>query len=487
MKSSFNVLSDNEIESICGAVRRILNKKGLRFVAPEVLAVFRKNGFRITEKNVVHITPDELQAALRPAPRKFIRKGAHAGRDVVIGDRETKFAVGSLPIWVIETEPTVSRRPATWDDLMRFTLLSESLDGYSIGNAVVQPREIPNEVMHVLWNRNNAVRMTKPACCWYGDSLERSEEGLEVLRLAAGGLDEVRGLKRWAITVCPDRALEWGASAIGGMVMADAEVPVDILPMPFLGSMYPVTLAGALVQSAVEVLGIVVLTQLVRPGCPVLYAASYGGIMDMKMAAHSFGAPESALFAAASTQIGHAFGLPVNMMQGTSDSKLPDAQAAYEKTMAYLMCALAGADCVTQSGALLDFALSASYESLVIEDEIVRFVKHISRGTLVSKETLAEEEIMNLPFGGHYLESEHTFAHFRDELAPALISDRQSWDKWYSAGAKDAVKRAAERKDAILSGTKPCLGVSEDARRDVDEFVRQICRKYGFIADHCLY
>lgn len=50
MKPSFNVLSDKELESICGVVRRILNKKGLRFVAPEVWAVFRKNGFRIIDE-----------------------------------------------------------------------------------------------------------------------------------------------------------------------------------------------------------------------------------------------------------------------------------------------------------------------------------------------------------------------------------------------------------------------------------------------------
>lgn len=456
-------------------------------MAPEVLAVFRKNGFLITDENVVHITPDELQAALRTAPRKFIRKGAHAGRDVVIGDRESKFAVGSLPIWVIETEPVISRRPATWDDLISFTLLSESLDGYSIGNAVVQPREIPNEVMHVLWNRNSTVRMTKPACCWYGDSLERAEEGLEVLRLAAGGLENLRNLKRWAITVCPDRALEWGASVIGGMVMADAEVPVDILPMPFLGSMYPVTLAGALVQSAVEVLGIVVLTQLVRPGCPVLYAASYGGIMDMKTASHSFGAPESALFAAASTQLGHAFGLPVNMMQGTTDSKLPDAQAAYEKTMTYLMCALAGADCVTQAGALLDFALSASYESLVIEDEIVRFVKRISRGARISVDTIAEEEIMSLPFGGHYLETEHTLLHFRKELEPALVSDRWTWERWRNDGCKDTAKRASELAENILEKAVLCQGIPAQQKDAVDAFVGDICRKRGVNPDPILW
>jgi len=216
--------------------------------------------------------------------------------------------------------------------------------------------------MHVLWNRNNAVRMTKPACCWYGTIFATAREGLEILQLASGGLQELLESKRWAITVCPDSALQWGKSAIGAMVMAHAEIPIDVLPTPFLGYMYPVTLAGALVQSTVEAMSVVVLSQLIRPGCPVLFAPSYGGIMDMSTGSHSFGAPESALFAAAASQIGRSFGLPTNIMQGTTDSKIPDQQAAVEKILSYLLPTLTGADCITQAGALLDFALSASYE-----------------------------------------------------------------------------------------------------------------------------
>ena len=334
MQAELGLFAHGEVEEICAAARRILHRKGLRFAVPEVLAVFQRHGFQVSDGDVVHISPQELEEALRTVPRSFVRHGAAAAQDVFIGDGRTKYAIGSLPIWIVEPSSGTGRRPAAYRDFRDFTLLSEALDAYAIGNPVVQPQELPVEVMPVLWNRNNAVRMTKPACCWYATSFPVAEEGLEVLKLAAGGPEALRGLNRWAITICPDSALQWGKSAIGALVMAEAGVPIDILPMPFLGSMYPVTIPGALVQSAAEVLGIVVLSQLVRPGCPVLYSASYGGIMDMASGFHSFGAPESALFGAASAKVGRAFGLPVNMMQGTTDSKCPDAQAAFEKTLA---------------------------------------------------------------------------------------------------------------------------------------------------------
>lgn len=487
MVPHLTIFNDGEIELICNSARKILEKKGIRFVVPEVLSVFRNHGFQITEENVVHISSEELDTALKTVPRSFVRKGAYPSRDVVIGDGISKFGIGSLPIWIIEKEPVICRRAATLDDFKKFTILSEVLDGYVIGNPVVQPQDVPVEVMHLLWNRNNAVRMTKPVCCWYGTSFKTSEEGLEVLRLAAGGLGELRKSKRWAITICPDSALQWGKSAIGAMVMASADIPIDVLPMPFLGSMYPVTMGGALVQSAVEVMGIVVLSQLVHPGCPVLYAASYGGIMDMASGSHSFGAPESALFAAASSAIGRAFGLPTNMMQGTSDSKLPDQQAAFEKTLTYLLCALAGADCITMAGALLDFALSASYEQLIIEDEMVKWVQRIVRGSRIDKSTIAEDEIMKLPFGGHYLDSEHTLKYFREELYFSKLVDRRSWERWYNDGAKDIVKRARERLNDILKKEKQVQGIPEDRISAVDSFVEEICRKQGVDPEPLLY
>jgi len=486
MKPVLDLFTDVELESICNAIRRVLAKKGVRFVIPEVLDVFRRSGFQ-NKDDVVYINSDQLDHALKTVPKQFLRRGGNPSNDVMIGDGPPKFAVGSLPIWIIETTPEIKRRPATLNDMRRMTALSEALDSFEIGNAVVQPQEVPVEVMHVLWNRNSSVRMNKPACCWYGTSLEAAKESLEVLRLAAGGIDELRELKRWAITICPDSALQWGYSSIGAMVMAEADVPVEVVPMPFLGSTHPVTLAGALVQSAAEVLAIVVLTQLVRPGCPINYSASYGGVMDMSTGSHSLGAPESALFAAASTAVGKAFGLTTNMMHGTTDSKLPDAQAAMERVLALVMPALAEADCITMAGSLLDFALSASYEQLVIDDEIVGYVKRIAEGSVIDKGTLAEEEIMDLPFGGHFMESSHTLEHFRSELYFPRLVDRRQWEAWYADGAQDMVARARKKAEEIIANSEPVQGLPPDRQHAVDEFVTQVCVKHQVDPEPLLY
>ena len=66
MKPILNLLSDSELESICNAARRILARKGLRFVIPGVLGVFRRSGFDVKD-DVVYIHPDQLDQALSGA------------------------------------------------------------------------------------------------------------------------------------------------------------------------------------------------------------------------------------------------------------------------------------------------------------------------------------------------------------------------------------------------------------------------------------
>ena len=151
------------------------------------------------------------------------------------------------------------------------------------------------------------------------------------------------------------------------------------------------------------------------------------------------------------------------------------------------MCALAGADCVTMAGALLDFALSASAELLMIEEEIIGNVQRIVARECVDKESLALEQIMALPFGGHYLESPHTLAHFRQALYLPRLADRRSWEVWETDGAADAAQRARARAQGILQGARPSLGVTPERARAVDAFAAELCRRCGVDPESVLY
>jgi trimethylamine--corrinoid protein Co-methyltransferase len=130
----------------------------------------------------------------------------------------------------------------------------------------------------------------------------------------------------------------------------------------------PVTIAGTLVVNNAEVLGNIVISEFASSGAPVLYAGCPGSI-DFKTGAFVI-APEGDLINAALTQLAHYYDLPCEVCGGSSYSKVPDVQAAYERTIGLLTTILTGPDIIPGLGGL-ESANTMSPEMLVIDNEIV--------------------------------------------------------------------------------------------------------------------
>lgn len=472
---NYKILTEEELKTIHKSTLYIMENVGVKFTESEALSIFSDAGFAVDAEGIVKFKPQQVEEYTKKAPSKFTRKGIDPKYDIDMGGGKLYMGGGSLPIHVIDPE-TYERKDPTMKDMLQFTRLVDRLDNFSIGNGVVQPSEIPTEVMHAVWNRNAAFNTSKPSCCWYALNKQTAEDTINILSAASGGIDNLKAAKTWTITICPDSALIWGHSIWGVIEMAKVEIPMEILPMPFCGSIYPVTLAGTLVQANVETLAVVVLAQIINAGCPVIYAPSYGGIMDMSIGSHCFGTPESALYGAAAAQLGKWYNLPTNIMMGTTDSKAPDAQASYEKMMTFLLPALAGTDCMSLSGGMLDFALSASYEQMIIDNEMAGQVLRVRQGFDVDEETLALSVIEQVAHGGTFLTADHTLKHFKNELYFTKFADRTPYEAWASAGRKDMLQRAKEKAAEILAETTTA-GIDQSRREDVTEVVKQIFKR----------
>ena len=469
---NYQLLTEEELKKIHEATLDILENVGVKFVEKVALDIFSDAGFAVDSEGIVKFKPEQVEEYIKKAPNRFTRKGIDPKYDIDMGGGKLYMGGGSLPIHVIDPE-TYERSDPTIKDMVQFTRLVDRLDNFALGNGVVQPPEIPPSVMHAVWNRNAAFNTSKPSCCWYALNKQTAQDTINILSAASGGKENLKANKTWAITICPDSALVWGHSIWGVVEMAEMEIPMEILPMPFCGSIYPVTLPGTLVQANAETLPVIILAQIINPGCPVIYAPSYGGIMDMRVGSHCFGTPESALYGAAAAQLGKWYNLPTNIMMGTTDSKAPDAQAAYEKMMTFLLPALAGTDCMSLSGGMLDFALGASYEQMVIDNEMAGQVLRVRQGFEVNEETLAVDVIKQVGHGGTFLQTEHTLKHFRKELYFTDFADRNPYETWAAEGRQDMLHKAKDRAAKILEEIREA-GISQDRRDQVTEVVKEI-------------
>src|SRR3990170_5961034 len=138
--------------------------------------------------------------------------------------------------------------------------------------------------------------------------------------------------------------------------------------------------------------------------------------------------------------MGRYYNIPSRGGGALTDSLISDTQAGYEKMITTLMPALGGVNYISGMG-LNETENCQSIAQLVIDDEIVAMVKRIMSGVKVDKENIAADLIISKGPGASFLETEHTFNHFRDHFNPD-ISNRSVYDRWKENGAKSTRERA---------------------------------------------
>ncbi|RVC05559.1 trimethylamine methyltransferase family protein, partial [Mesorhizobium sp. M7A.F.Ca.CA.002.15.2.1] len=270
----------------------------------------------------------------------------------------------------------------------------------------------------------------------------RALDGIEMMAISRGlTLDQMRddpGITTIISVNSPRRFDEMMAEGL--MTMAEFGQSVAVTPFTLMGAMSPVTLAGALAQQNAEALFGVVLTQLVRPGAPVMYGAFTSNV-DMKSGAPAFGTPENTKANIASGQLARRYGLPYRTTPGSA-SNAADAQGAYETLMALWGAVLGHGNLVYHAAGWQEGGLTASFEKLIIDVEMIQHMMEFLRPIEVNEAELAVEALGAVPTGGHFFGEPHTLERYATAFYQPMLSNWQNYEAWQEAGGLDATARA---------------------------------------------
>ena len=229
----------------------------------------------------------------------------------------------------------------------------------------------------------------------------------------------------------------------------------DIAIAPQAGATSPATLAGTLVQVTAEGLACLAIVNFINPGCPMSFAL-WPFISDLRTGSFSGGSGEEALIIAAAAQIGKFYNLPTTVPSCMTDSKIPDAQAGYEKGISAVLAGLAGGNRILESAGMLGSLMGCSFEALVIDNDMLGMVQRVIRGIEFTEETLSVEVIKEVALGaGHYLGHPQTLDRMQSEFLYPKIADRATPGVWEQEGSKDVLERAHEIACDILSTHYP--------------------------------
>ncbi|MEX0319868.1 MAG: trimethylamine methyltransferase family protein [Ruegeria sp.] len=224
-----------------------------------------------------------------------------------------------------------------------------------------------------------------------------------------------------------------------------AGMPLQICTAAQAGATSPVTLAGALAQGFAEAIAGLIVANLLHPGFPTILAFM-PFISDLRTGAMTGGSGEAAVANAAAAQLLLNLGLPSTVSAGMTDSKVPDAQAGYEKGYTVALAAQAGADMINLSVGMLGSLMVASPEALVIDDDMCGAILRSVRGVELADDALDREMIEAVACGpGHYLGEAQTLARMKSEYVYPSLADRQSVQDWQDAGSPALMDRARAR------------------------------------------
>jgi trimethylamine--corrinoid protein Co-methyltransferase len=449
----YQPLTKVQIQQIHQASLSVLEHTGVHIEHEESLDLYQRGGARVDGKRV-YISAAMVEEALEKAPSRVLLAGRDPGQDVVLEGKRVYAGTGGSPTMVLDPGADTVR-PGTLRDLADLARLADALTHCDFITIPLHPTDVPEEDVPV--NRFYACLVNSAKHVMGGvGSVEGARQVIEMGTLIAGGLQAlqerpiVSAVTSWMVsplhldTSVTDILVEWCKHGL----------PVVLSSAPMAGSTSPVTLAGSLVQLNAEQLSGIVLTQLVRPGTPVL-AGYIPGVADMRSGGYLGGAVEFGMMQAAAAQLAHFYRVPIYCSGGMSDSKLPDAQAGYEKMATLMLAAMGGCNYIHHAISMVTNMNTASLEQAVIDDEITGMVMRVLRGVEVSAPALAVEAIGRVGPGGHYLMDEHTLGFMRSEFFYPTVADRQNRAAWEESGKQDTRARAAERVEELLRKHSP--------------------------------
>ena len=461
-------VSEAKLDKLHDAAMWILENVGIAFMDPQALAIWEKAGAKVDHSEErVWIDRGLLLETIAHAPSQFTWHARNPDYDFTIGGNHLAFSPNSGMPYVLDRDN--GRRSSTLADYEKFVKLAHTVPFFHLaGGPWVEPQDVPVSLRH-LERMRTMINTTDRAIRDVAHGYVIPEDDVAMMKIAFGG--EVPGPCMGG-TVNVTSPLRLDDRMIGGIISLARHGQVTfITPFIMAGATSPATMAAALAQQNAEALSTIALAQLVNPGAPVIYGG-FAQNVDMRSGSPAFGGPEGAWGTLVGAQLARRYGLPFRASGSLTNSKVPDAQAAYESQWTMWPAVLAHTNLMLHSVGWLDGGLSASFEKFIIDAECLAMFVHFLNDFVIDDDELGLDAMMEIGIGGHHFGTAHTLERYENAFYEPGLSDRQGFDSWVEAGSQDVVQRATGIYQSLLETYEaPSLDIA--IREELDAFVER--------------
>ncbi len=442
------LLSDEQLDQLQETTLRILEDVGVKFPSEKALAILADHGASVDHNTqIVKIPRDLVRKAMTTVPRYFQVGARDLSCDFHLEDGVTYFTTDGCGVETIDFE-TRRRRPSCKADVGRMAHIADYLSSIAFYWPMVSAQDhgkaAPLHELDASWN--NTVKHVQSETLM-GEVPARY--AVEMATVIAGDRDELRRRPMFSLVLCTIAPLVQDKEGIeGGLVLAEAGIPVGFLAMPTFGTTAPATLAGAFAVADAEIISGTVLLQLASAGAPVFHSIMQAWADPRSGEYVPY--PLNARCRYTPVEMAHHWGMPSFAGAFGTESAAPGTwQAAADVAMDPLLVGLSDAEWVTGMGLNRSFTLLYP-EAIILDDDLYHRARYALMNMDVSPETLALDVIGKVGPGGHFLAQKHTRKHMRTAMKPAITHQIGPDGKY-----RDPLEVARERVRWILENYQP--------------------------------
>lgn len=448
---SMKIVSEKQLDDIYDAALTVLEKTGFTMNHPIAAKLCKQAGCKI-EADRIRVPRQVVEQCLKEAPKGFTVYDRLGNPALDLRGKNSYYGCSTGSPQTLD-RVTGKIRPTAFKDLETGARISDALPNIDWVMPFGTTQDTPRHASF-LYDFEACVKNTTLPVMFLS---EGAEDTLYIQKMAAACVGGKERLKEKPFLMAypePITPLFYPDEVVGrAFLAADWGIPQCPGTSQIIGATSPVTLAGAVVLWLAEALMSITVLQLYKPGAKVFLSGNFG-MFDMKTTVSAIASPETCMCLAVEAQMGQRLGLPTWGLAGASDSMMIDGQAGAESTFSILSQGLAGLNLIHDVG-YLGAGMICSPEMLVMGDEICGMTRHLLRGMTVNSDTLATEAIAQVGPGGNFLQSPHTFKHFKNETWFPSLMEREYLEKWEEKGKPTTQDKIREKLARILDTHQP--------------------------------
>jgi trimethylamine--corrinoid protein Co-methyltransferase len=442
------VINSQGTSRIHRAALNMLKEIGMNVLDDDTRKWLKEKGCQESDDGYLLFDDQIVQRALSTVPSHMVLYDRNGNVAVDTGDVIPRFCPGINCTDVLDHR-TGEIRPCLLDDISKTARVCQKLTHIDVIGNLGNPSDIAFEEQAFSAVRVLVENSIKPLPFIAHDDIEAFRIW-EYLSEVAGGWESLSA-KPFAFDLTgPTSPFILKKEACHRLRFAARNcLPVVCYPALFPGVTGPMTLAGAIAQSAAEILAGIVIHQLERPGSPVISGSAIIP-MDMRTVNLSYGSPEYILVGLGAVDYFSDIGVPTWIGAGCTDVHTFDSQAASEVGMNILTAVLSGTPFIHNLG-YLSSGKTGSLEMLVLSDEIAGMSYRIAQGIPVDDDSLGVDVSLDAGKTGKYLTHPHTKKHVRTEMWIPSLFQRFDRGDWRQSGSKTLVERIGEKLRDLLN------------------------------------